>query len=383
MRWLNVIAASAAFVAAPAIVLAQGTLSTQGFGYPPGQMATRSLATGGGLAEFDTDTPLNPAAIATSGEPRLYLQYEPEFRKLTNGDLTASTRTSRFPVIGVQFPAGSHTMFGLSASTFLDRSSTTAVTRTLDVAGTIASVTEVNRVEGAINDLRLGVGYAPNAKFQFGMGGHVYVGENRDFFSQAFPDSLKFSSISQTTTLAYTGYGVSGGVLFRPSRILGIGLSGLKGFQITSRTAADTIVSTANIPDRLSAGISYEGIPGSSISARISREMWSKLNGLGTAATTALDSWDGGVGVEAIGPRLSERQTVLRLGARYRTLPFEVSGGKVKEISFGGGLGTLFYRNRAAFDITLERAMRSADVSALDGVRERSYIRSIGLHVRP
>ena len=382
MRWLNVIAVAAASVAIPMAAGAQGTLSTQGFGYPPGQLSARALATGGGLAEFDTDTPLNPAAIALTGDPRLYLQYEPEFRKLSNGNLTSATTTSRFPVISALVPAGSHVTLGASVSTFLDRSSSTKTVRTLDVAGVAATFTETNRILGAINDVRLAVGWTPSAKFQLGLGGHVYTGQNKDFFSQTFPDTLKFSSVSQVSTVSYTGYGVSGGVIFRPSRVLGIALSGRKGATISSH-AGDTLLSRANVPDRVAAGISYEGIPGSSISAHLAHDQWSTLNSLSASGLAATNAWDGGLGVEAIGPRIAERQTILRLGARYRTLPFEASGGKVKELSFAGGFGTQFLRDRAAFDLTLERSMRSADASALSAVRERAFTLSFGLRVRP
>jgi len=383
MRRFGMIAVAMVSLAMPAVVLAQGTLSTQGFGYPPGQFSTRVLATGGGLTEFDFDTPVNPAAIALAGEPRLYLQYEPEFRKLTNGSVTSNTTTSRFPVVSVLVPAGTHATLGLSVSTFLDRSSTTNTTRILDVAGVTATSTEINRVVGSINDVRLALGWTPSPKFQLGLGGHVYTGENRDFFSQTFPDSLKFSSITQTTTLGFTGYAVSAGMVIRPSRVIGIGLSALKGATITAH-ARDTLVSQANVPDRISAGISYEGIPGSSVSAHVSRQTWSKLNGLaGPLGSAAADGWDSGVGVEAVGPRLSDRQTILRLGARYRTLPYEAGGKKVKELSFGGGIGAQFFRNSAAFDLTLERALRSSDAASLSGLRERAFIFSFGLRVRP
>src|SRR3954462_7822521 len=47
----------AVFAAASTVIssgaFAQGTLSTQGFGYPPGQLSARVLGTGGGLTEFD------------------------------------------------------------------------------------------------------------------------------------------------------------------------------------------------------------------------------------------------------------------------------------------------------------------------------------------
>jgi hypothetical protein len=280
-------------------------------------------------------------------------------------------------------PAGSHATFGLSASTFLDRTSSTQVTRTLDVAGVTSEVTETNRVVGAITDIRLAGGYAPNAKFQAGIAGHVFTGQNRDFFSQTFPDTLKFTPITQTSTLAFTGYGVSAGIMLRPSRVFGIGLSGLKGMKLSTR-AGDTLVTEANIPDRISGGISYEGIPGSSISARVSHESWSRLNGLaGSGGSAATDGWDGSFGVEAVGPRLAERTTILRLGARYRTLPFLAADGKVKELSFAAGLGAQFFRNRAALDVALERAMRSPDASSLDAIKERAYIFSFGLRVRP
>ena len=157
----------------------------------------------------------------------------------------------------------------------------------------------------------------------------------------------------------------------------------MKGAKVSTRVG-DTLVTEANIPDRISAGISYEGIPGSSISAHVSHASWYRMNQLlGPHGGVAADAWDSGVGIEAIGPRISERQTILRLGARYRTLPFLAANEKVKELSFAAGLGAQFFRNRAAFDATLQRAMRSSDASSLSGVKERSYIFSFGLRVRP
>ncbi|MEP6508581.1 MAG: hypothetical protein ABJC63_10180 [Gemmatimonadales bacterium] len=373
----------AALAVTSAAASAQGTLSTQGFGYPPGQFSTRALATGGAISEFDFDSPVNPASIGLAGEPRLFLQYEPELRRLTNGSASSNTTTSRFPVISALVPAGTRATIGVSVSTYLDRSSGTQVTRNLDVAGVLATSTETNRVEGSLNDLRLAVGYTPNQKVQIGLGGHVFTGRNRDSFLQTFPDTLKFSSISQTTSLDFTGFGVSAGVLLKASRVFGIGISGLKGAKIATHVG-DTLVSEAKIPDRISAGISYEGIPGSSISARLSREMWSKLNGLsGEAGSRAVDAWDSGIGLEALGPNISARQTILRLGARYRTLPYEAANERVKELAFTGGIGAQFFRNRAAFDFGVEYATRKSDASSLSALKEKAYIFSFGLRVRP
>ena len=360
---------------------AQGTLSAQGFGYPTGQLSTRVLATGGGMAQFDPDTPLNPASIALSSDPRVFLQYEPEFRKMTFGSASSNTLTSRFPVASASVPIGTRASAGVSVSTLLDRSSSTLTTSDQEVAGEQVSITEATRSLGAINDVRLALAYGFSPKFQIGIGGHVFTGQNRVNYSQIFPDSLNFSNVSQVSTLGFTGFAASAGMVIRPSRTFGFGFSGQKGARIEAKNS-DSVVSKADVPDRFSAGISYEGIPGTSVSVNGSRALWSRMNGLGSSDANAVDTWEAGGGIESLGPRLVQRQTVLRVGARYRTLPFTADGNEVKELSFAGGIGAQFFRNRATFDVTLERASRSTTGSTADA-RERAYILSFGLRVRP
>ena len=363
---------------------AQGTLSAQGFGYPPGQFSTRALGTGGGLALFDSETPLNPAAIALSSDPRVFLQYEPEFRRFSAAGETANTLIARFPLTAASVPFGTKGSVGLSVSTFLDRSFATTTTRDVTIGDQTTPVTETVRVLGAINDVRLAAGYAGSAKFQLGVAGHVFTGQNRVFFNQGFPDSSNFSPVSQTTTLSFTGLAVSAGAIFRPGRAIGFAVSGRKGGDITSRSR-DTTVSEARVPDRIGAAISYEGIAGASLSAQVARESWAALNGLGSSeATNAVDAWEGGLGLEAAGPRIAERLVVLRAGARYRTLPYQAAESDVGELSFSGGIGAQFFRNRAAFDVTLQHSSRSASDSAVLGdVSERAFTLSFGLRVRP
>ncbi|HEX5576810.1 MAG TPA: hypothetical protein VFX40_00480, partial [Gemmatimonadaceae bacterium] len=167
----------------PAGLDAQGALSTQGFGYPTGEISTRVRSTGGGLGQFDPDTPLNPAALATSSDPRMFLQYEPEFRRLSRGDAVSNTLTARFSLAAASVPFASRGSIGVSVATFLDRSSVTTFSTQREVAGQTVTVDETTRVLGAINDVRLGFGYAPSRKIQFGAAGHAYVGQNRVFFT--------------------------------------------------------------------------------------------------------------------------------------------------------------------------------------------------------
>lgn len=362
---------------------AQGTLSTQGFGYPPGQFSSRALATGGGLAQFDAQSSVNPATITTSGDPMLYLQYEPEFRLLTVGGNTQKTTTSRFPLAAASVPLGSEGMMGLSVSTLLDRSWETVTKRDLTIAGETATATEDVKSLGAINDVRLAFGWAPNSFVQIGVGGHVFTGQNRVFFTQTFPDTLRLLGIQQTSNLDYTGFAVSGGLVLHPARVFSLALSGRRGANLKARTG-ETLVATGRVPDRYGAAVSFEGIPGAIVSAQVERNMWSSLNGMGSADARAVDAWDYGGGIEATGPRIIERTILLRLGARYRTLPFVAADAEVRELSFAGGLGAQFSRNRAALDVTLQHSVRSVDASSTAGsARERAWTLSFGLRVRP
>ena len=61
---MRVIASSLGFLALGAVsALAQGTISTQGFGYPAGGVSTRSAAGGGAFAEFDYVSSRNPSGV--------------------------------------------------------------------------------------------------------------------------------------------------------------------------------------------------------------------------------------------------------------------------------------------------------------------------------
>src|SRR6478672_2518069 len=94
-------------------VSAQGSLSVQGFGYPPGQISTRAEGMGGGPAELDPQSALNPASVVDVGPMQLYFQYDPEFRTVDANGKSSKTTTARFPVVGFILPLSSRLSFGL------------------------------------------------------------------------------------------------------------------------------------------------------------------------------------------------------------------------------------------------------------------------------
>jgi hypothetical protein len=365
---------------APA-ALAQGALSLQGLGYPSGGISARAEGAGSSLADFDALSLTAPASLAGVRSPALFFQYSPEFRKVTTSSGSASTTTARFPLVAGVLPMGQEWTLGLSSSTFLDRSTETDLERVQIVGAPTDTVTlvERNRVLGAINDVRLALAWANSPKFRIGVGAHVFTGSNRITFSQLFPDSSKYISTAQAGRISYAGFAASLGLEFHPSRVIGFSISGRKGGDLRAQSG-DTAIGSAALPDHYSASVIYEGISGASISARVAHDSWSSLGSLSSSGIQAFDGWDTGVGLEASGPRIMQRIITVRVGGRFRTLPFGLNGQKVSETTFAGGLGIPLSRDRAALDVAIQRASRSAGA---DDIRERGYILSLGLRVSP
>ena len=358
----------------------QGALSLQGLGYPSGGLSARAEGTGGGLADFDALSVTSPASAAAAGAAAIFLQYSPEFRKVTAGSGSASTTTARFPVVVGVLPMGQSWTLGLSSSSFLDRSTETNLTRTQIVGAPTDTVTlvERNRVLGAINDIRLALAWSSSPVLRLGVGAHVFSGSNRITFSQLFPDSTRYTSTAQSGRISYAGFAASAGLEYHPSRVFGLSVSGRKGGDLRAESG-DTAIGRARLPDHYSASVVYEGIPGAAISARVSHDSWSSLTALSASGIQAFDGWDIGGGVEAAGPRLLARTVTLRLGARSRTLPFGLNGEKVSENTLAAGFGLPLARDRSSFEFAVQRASRSAG----SDIKERGFILSFGLRVSP
>lgn len=147
--------------------------------------------------------------------------------------------------------------------------------------------------------------------------------------------------------------------------------------------SGDSLIAAARVPDRFGGSVQFSGISGLTVAGRVSRDLWTALQPLGTNMTT-FDSWDGGVGAEATASRSGTRILSVRLGARYRGLPFGVQGVQAHEFSFGGGLGLQFSRDRAQLDAGINRASRFTGTFNDRGAAvERAFLVSIGMRVRP
>jgi hypothetical protein len=359
----------------------QGALSLQGLGFPPGQLSARAEGTGGGVADFDALSLTTPASLAGVGAAALFLQYSPEWRRVTTPTGSANTITARFPLVEGVLPVGQSWTVAVSSSTFLDRSSETSLARQATVGdppNDTVTLTEQNKVLGAINDFRLALAWSNSPVFRIGVGGHVFAGSNRITLSSLFPDSAEFISSAQTDRISYAGLAASIGLEWHPSRAIGFAVSGRKGGDLRAQSG-DTAIGSAKLPDHYSASVLFEGIPGTTLSFRAAHDNWSTLSALSSTGIQAFDGWDIGGGLEASGPRVMQRIVTVRLGGRVRTLPFGVNGEKVTEKTFAFGLGAPLTRDRAALDLAIQRASRTAN----SDITERGFILSIGLRVSP
>jgi len=361
---------------------AQGSLSIQGFGYPPGELSTRALGTAGALGEMDGRSPINPASLAIATAAQVYAQYDAEFRNVTSAGKKSSTMTARLPNVGGILPVNSRLVIGISASTLLDRTWETSNARVQPLGpGPTDTVgfTETLKSEGAITDVRLAAAYAITPRIRFGLGFHMFPGSLRLTSNEIFPDTTRYQSITQQTGIGFSGTAFSAGIEADVLPSLGIALSGRKG-QTAKMFANDSLLTSATIPDRYSGSIAFSGIPGTIVAARASHERWSQLSGLSYAGTRAVDVNDVSVGVESAGPRLGGGFPILlRLGIRHRTLPFQVGTQSVEETSFGGGIGVPI-----AFDhVTLDIAALHTARTGVAGVNEGAYNLSFGLQVHP
>ncbi len=364
----------------PVAARAQGNLSGVGLGYPEGELSTAALGMGGGLAEFDPLSPVNPAALTGLSSVSIHVQYDPEYRTVSVGSVSEHSTTSRFPIIEVTAPINSRITVALSAASFLDRTWSTSTTAPVQVGDTTLQSTATFRSDGGITDVRLAAGWQPTSWLRVGLGLHELTGEDRVTLTRTFADTsvVKASAFNQFTVYGFTGFAGSLGVELQPVPAFGFAASYRAGGTLRARLA-DTLKNKANVPPRIGAALRFNGVPGLTVAARADWEGWSQVDGFGTSVT-GHDALEIGGGVDLAGPRMSaNRPLFLRAGARVRDLPFLANGSVVHETDFSGGLGVPVAGPHGLIDVAVQHASRTAPI----GVGETAWTISVGLTVRP
>jgi len=355
---------------------AQGTLSTQGLGYPPGQLSTPAVSMGGAIGEVDPFSPLNPAALGLMTSPIVYFQAEPEYRQLKSGTRQFRSSVTRFPVFLGGMPLGEKWWIALSASTLLDRTWETSTRDTQFVSNDTLPGTLTDRSEGSISDVRFAVAYAPAGWLRVGLAGHAFSGRDVLRTTRIFDDSTVFSGIIQQSTLSFGGNAVSVGAQTVWPRIGTIGVTYRHGGTLRVYNG-DTVLGAGSVPDHFGVSVAYLGLRGATIAARAAKDKWSDTQGITTSGNIS-DSWDMGIGADITGPRFGGSPVAFRVGGRWRTLPFSITNEPVKERTVSGGVGFPFASGRVELHLGLLRASRSSA-----NISEGAWTISTGFGIRP
>lgn len=386
------VGAAALLMSVASIAAAQSNLSTQGFGYAPGQLSSRALATGGAVGEIDPWSPINPSSIAVFSTKVLFFQIEPEYRTVTTPSGTDRTTTARYPVIFGAMPVGDRWVMSLGASTLLDRTSSTTFRRVQPFGADTQTVTTKYDLNGAINDVRLAAATTAFSWLRIGIGAHAFTGRNLVTVGQSFRDSVGFAGFQLQRNLGFSGGALSLGGQINAEHF--VAAASVRHGGTMRMSASDTLLATATVPDHYGFSLAYVGIKNSAIAFRASHENWSAMNGFASAEQASScpsgtcgalssfhgrDAWDMSVGADMEGPRFGDYGVQLRAGYRNRTLPFDVGSHEVTERSITGGVGTLLGAGHIGVDLGIARATRDASTTA----SERAWTVSIGLTVRP
>ena len=294
---------------------AQGNVSTLGQGYPPGQLSTRDLGSGGAFGEIDAESPINPAALGAWGTIGLHFQYDPEFRTVTANGVTERTTTNRFPVLVGAIPIG-HFTVGLSFSTLLDRTWETNVTKPLNPKIGDSASTSRRRCARRVASTTC-AWVSPGRPRRGWRSAPGWTGSRARTRSS---NKSRFRTRSRTS--------ISRRRFSSPSATAGWGRRWLHP------EADPTLVARRVVPGRRQhprasrrfhhagewqhsgAGgrvIAFTGIPGVALGARVDWEQWSKLNDLSVGDVTAKNGlgWSGGADIQAF--RLFDRTIQLRM----------------------------------------------------------------------
>lgn len=356
---------------------AQSNLSTQGLGYPPGQLSTQAKTMGGSIGEADALSPLNPAATGLLATAILSFQAEPEFRSVRINGTKQNTSVSRFPVFVGALPLGSKWAVGVSASTLLDRTWETTTRDSQVIDTDTVRFTRVQSSDGSIADVRLALAFTPWPWLKLGVAGHAATGRDLLLTDQTFDDTTRFARDIQTSTISFGGNAISVGAHALKPRLGAVGVSYRHGTRLNVYEG-DNTVGSGYVPDHLGVSVVYLGIAGTALAARVAKDSWNRLEG--TAPTLSIhEGLDFGIGADVTGPTYAGGPLSIRAGGRWRTLPFSASGTAVKESTWSGGFALPMARGDVQLNFGLMRSSRSGGA----GISENAWTLSTGFALRP
>jgi long-subunit fatty acid transport protein len=373
-----VLAAAALACGAPAARAQDSVFGIRGLGFLDEPLTGRSAGMGGGYALFDGGAVASPASVAAWTGSVGWAVGAASRRRFDPGTGAESLTSTRFPLFGFATPMSPRLVVGLTASDYLDRNYTVRQSETVTLRDSAVAVSDVTSSIGGVTDLRAAAAYRLSPQWAVGVGLHVLTGSSVTTVQRQFPvDSAYYSFVQQATT-SYRGLGLSVGAFATPAPAVILGASA----RINTRlkvTSADSAI-RIGMPVELAAGAYVTPAPSLIVSSTVRYATWSAAaDGLVAAGEErSRNVWSLGVGMQVSWLRLGAQTVPLRLGYRWRQLPFPIGGSPLGEHAFTAGLGFAAARGHANMDVALELGTRSAGP-----VSERFTTVVVGVSVQP
>jgi hypothetical protein len=350
-------------------------------GLPILPLSARSHAAGGGLALFDPESPVNPAALAGLRRPTAIFTAFHNWRDTENPFGTASGNDTNYPLFYFGAPMGLRWAGSVSVSGYTDRTFGLASTDTVIIRDAPVGVTDTVYSKGGVNDLRLALVYRGiGRRFQAGLGLHLLTGTNRISYERIFGDPA-YVPVVVRNELSFVGAGVSAGFMAQPARSLSV--AAMARLETDLSIKKDTMhVGDIAMPITLAAGAHWRPTGVLLVAGHVLSRDWSRSDedirnrgGVGAVRTLEVA---GGVELARGGQR--PEILPLRAGARWARLPFPlIEGQEGSEFALTLGTGTRFGGDRGGLDLALERVWRREG----SGYRETGFGIKAGVAIRP
>jgi hypothetical protein len=382
MRRTRLLALLVAGLASSSPAAADSVFGIRGLGLLGRPLSARASTSGGAFALFDGTSALNPASLAQFGGTAGWASLAATTRSFSDGALTSTLGSTRFPLFGFVTTAGRHAVVGVTVGEYLDRTWSVSTTQDTLLRDTAVTFQDQATSTGGVSDVQVGGAYRLGGGVAVGLGLHVLVGSTRQEIQRSFT-LAGFSNYSEVATTEFSGVGVSAGVSARITGRLAAAASVRFNGRLKATVGGTTSARVA-LPVELGAAVLYAPTNGIGLAATAGYQTWSRasadLAAAGQPGTRSV--WNLAVGGELTALRWRGDVVPLRVGYRWRQLPFPLAatGGTapLSEQAVSAGLGIGLAGGRATLDAGFEVGSRSAGTA-----RERFTTGFVGLTVRP
>ena len=378
MRRVLLSGALLAALAGPSVAAADTVFGIRGLGLLGRPLSGRAAGTGGAFSLFDAASAQNPASLAQWLGPAGWGVGAASARRFSDGSTSTGLGSTRFPLFGFAVPAGPRLVIGVSVSEYIDRTWSISTAHDSTMRGTTVTLTDLATSTGGVTDLRLGAAYRINPSFIVGLGLHTLAGSTQLSIERSFSDS-GYIAYKDVATTDFSGVGVSLGAQGR----LGDHFAVAGAVRLNGRlraTADDGASARIAMPAEFSGGVMFAPARGFGFAATVGYQTWARAADDLVAAgrERSRSVWSVAIGSEIDAFDFLGQRVPLRIGYRWRQLPFPVAGAALSEHAVSGGLGLTLAGGRATLDAGVDIGSRTAGT-----VTERFTTGFVGVIVRP